>query len=56
MINVWSAHAQTDTITQPPLGRLIDIGGWSLHLYGQSLNNGTVPTVIFENGIRGFFI
>ncbi|HEV8283165.1 MAG TPA: alpha/beta hydrolase [Chitinophagaceae bacterium] len=37
-----------------PLGKLIDIGGWRLHLYGQGLNNTKGPTVIFENGIRGF--
>jgi pimeloyl-ACP methyl ester carboxylesterase len=55
IVNVWSAHAQTDTITQPnPLGKLIDIGGWRLHLYGQGLNNSNAPTVVFENGIRGF--
>src|SRR4030095_5043869 len=55
IINIRSANAQTDTITQPhPSGKLIDIGGWSLHLYGQGLNNSSVATVIFENGIRGF--
>jgi pimeloyl-ACP methyl ester carboxylesterase len=53
--NLWSANAQPDTTTQlPPLGNLIDIGGWRLHLYGQGLNNSKGPTVIFENGIRGF--
>jgi pimeloyl-ACP methyl ester carboxylesterase len=55
IINVRLANAQTDEVAQPhPLGKLIDIGGWSLHLYGQGLNNSNGATVIFENGIRGF--
>jgi pimeloyl-ACP methyl ester carboxylesterase len=48
-------NAQTDSSFQPmPLGKMVDIGGWKLHLYGQGLKNGKGPTVIFENGIRGF--
>lgn len=55
IINSGVANAQSDTTTKPhPLGELIDIGGWKLHLYGQGLNNSEGPTVIFENGIRGF--
>ena len=55
IINVGLANAQTDTIIQPkPLGELIDIGGWNLHLFGQGVTNSNAPTVIFENGIRGF--
>jgi pimeloyl-ACP methyl ester carboxylesterase len=55
IINLGSANAQSDTMAKPhPLGKLIDIGGWSLHLYGQGLDNSKGPTVIFENGIRGF--
>ncbi len=54
-INIWSTNAQTDTIMQPsPLGELIDIGGWHLHLNGQGASNTNTATVIFENGIRGF--
>lgn len=33
---------------------LLIIGGWNLHIYGHGHNNDNGPTVIFENGIRGF--
>jgi pimeloyl-ACP methyl ester carboxylesterase len=46
--------AQSDsTFSFPPLGKLIDIGGWKLHLYGQGTDK-KGPTVILEAGAGDF--
>ncbi|WP_164851213.1 alpha/beta hydrolase [Larkinella soli] len=37
-----------------PLGQLVDIGGWRLHLVGQGTNQAQGPTVILESGAGGF--
>lgn len=56
MLNTLStAYAQpAPTLSYTPIGQIIDIGGWRLHLFGRGLQNSKGPTVIFENGIRGF--
>ena len=47
-------NAQTDTAWQyPPLGKLVDIGGWQLHLHGQGTNK-KGPAVILEAGAGDF--
>lgn len=55
MIKACLIHAQVDTRAQyAPVGKLVDIGGWKLHIHGDGLHHKQGPTVIFENGIRGF--
>lgn len=44
------ASAQ-DTSNYPPPGKLIDIGGYRLHLYCTGTNHPDSPTVILEEGI-----
>jgi pimeloyl-ACP methyl ester carboxylesterase len=49
-----TANAQTDTAFQyPPLGKLVDIGGWQLHLDGQGADK-KGPAVILEAGAGDF--
>jgi pimeloyl-ACP methyl ester carboxylesterase len=56
---VWTivspmANAQTDAaFPYPPLGKLVDIGGWKLHLHGQGTEK-KGPTVILEAGAGDF--
>ena len=46
--------AQADSSFQyPPLGKLIDIGGWKLHLLGHGVDKKS-PAVILEAGIGDF--
>lgn len=47
-------NAQSDSAFQPkPFGKLVDVGGWKLHLYEMGKkNNG--PSVILEPGIGDF--
>ncbi len=37
----------------PPPGKLVDVGGWKLHLYCTGENQGNRPTVVFESGAGG---
>jgi pimeloyl-ACP methyl ester carboxylesterase len=51
------AQAQSDTIPPfPPPGRLVDIGGWRLHLNCAGTPSPTRPTVILEAGIGDFSV
>jgi len=52
------AHAQVDS-TQPPFpapGRLVDVGGWRLHLNCTGDARPAQPTVILEPGIGDFSV
>ena len=52
-----AARAQTDTV--PPLpapGRLIDLGGWRLHLNCTGERRPAQPTVVLEAGAGGFSV
>jgi pimeloyl-ACP methyl ester carboxylesterase len=40
----------------PPPGRLIDVGGWKLHLNCTGRKTGAQPTVILESGIGDFSV
>lgn len=47
-------NAQTDPALQPkPLGKLVDVGGWKLHLYEMG-NKKNGASVILEPGIGDF--
>ncbi|MGZ3763112.1 MAG: alpha/beta hydrolase [Mucilaginibacter sp.] len=49
-----NVNAQTDTAFQPkPLGKLVDLGGWKMHLYGTG-DKKTGPSIILESGIGDF--
>jgi pimeloyl-ACP methyl ester carboxylesterase len=49
-----TASAQTDTtIRFKPLGKLVDLGGWHLHLYGEGTDK-KGPIVILEAGVGDF--
>lgn len=52
-----AAHAQADTIPpMPPPGRLIDLGGWRLHLNCTGERRPAQPTVVLEAGAGGFSV
>jgi pimeloyl-ACP methyl ester carboxylesterase len=52
--NLSPVNAQSDTsFRYSPLGKLVDIGGWKLHLIGQGVDKKS-PTVILEAGIGDF--
>ncbi len=44
---------QVDTRQFPPPGRLVDVGGYRLHLYCLGQNTDGRPTVILETGLGG---
>jgi pimeloyl-ACP methyl ester carboxylesterase len=49
-----TASAQSGTaFPYPPPGKLVDIGGWQLHLHGQGTDK-KGPTVILEAGVGDF--
>ena len=51
------AFAQTgaSAIKPPrPPGKLVDVGGWRLHLHCTGSNKGNTPTVVFESGAGDF--
>lgn len=50
---VASTLAQTESITPPPPGKLVDIGGWKLHLNCTGAGSKGSPTVVFESGAGG---
>lgn len=52
-----TAHAQdTSHAPFPAPGRLIDVGGWKLHLNCSGAKRGSQPTVILESGIGDFSV
>ena len=48
------AQQPTDTHSYPLPGKLIDVGGWRLHLNCTGDNKGNAPTVVLESGAGGF--
>ena len=50
-----AARAQADGAPAPP-GRLVDVGGWRLHLHCTGESRPSHPTVILEAGIGDFSI
>lgn len=38
----------------PPMGRLVDVGGWRLHVNCTGTRNGKMPTVVLESGAGDF--
>jgi pimeloyl-ACP methyl ester carboxylesterase len=54
---VTTAHAQDSSRAPfPAPGRLIDVGGWKLHLNCTGAKTGSQPTVILESGIGDFSV
>jgi pimeloyl-ACP methyl ester carboxylesterase len=54
---VMTAQAQDSSRAPfPPPGRLIDVGGWKLHLDCIGAKTGSQPTVILESGIGDFSV
>ena len=52
-----SALAQSDTIPPiPPPGRMIDLGGWGVHLHCTGERTPGRPTVLLEAGAGGFSV
>ena len=52
-----TGRAQTDTIPPfPPPGRLIDLGGWRVHLNCTGERRSSQPTVVLEAGAGGFSV
>lgn len=52
-----SARAQTDSVPPlPPPGRLIDVGGWRMHLYCTGSRAAGRPTVVLEAGAGDFSV
>jgi pimeloyl-ACP methyl ester carboxylesterase len=56
LILLLSAAAQQTPITRsyPPPGKLVDVGGWRLHLNCTGENKPNTPTVVLESGFLGF--
>jgi pimeloyl-ACP methyl ester carboxylesterase len=52
------ASAQAGPVAAPvaPPGRLVDLGGWRLHLHCTGEVGGSQPTVILESGAAGFSV
>lgn len=44
---------QIDTRAYPPPGRMIDVGGYRMHIYCTGANGDGSPTVILEQGLGG---
>src|SRR5262249_33034074 len=42
--------------TYPPPGKLVDVGGWRLHLNCTGKNTGKTPTVVLESGSGDFSV
>src|SRR5436309_11211668 len=57
-VRAGAAWAQNET-NQPPLpppGRLVDVGGWRLHINCTGKARASQPTVVFEAGIGDFSV
>ncbi len=50
---IQAAATEIDKRTYPPLGQLVDVGGYKLHLYCTGENAGDRPTVVLETGLGG---
>jgi pimeloyl-ACP methyl ester carboxylesterase len=51
------AYAQTDSAPPfPPPGKLVDVGGWRLHINCLGSASPTTPTVILESGLGDFSV
>jgi hypothetical protein len=55
LVPAWGQH-DGDLPPLPPSGRLIDIGGWRLHLSCTGQSRASQPTVILESGIGDFSV
>jgi len=51
---VMTGAAQDANKTHPPPGRLVDVGGWRLHLNCAGESKGKTPTVVLESGAGDF--
>lgn len=51
-----NANSSSDAPPLPPPGRLVDIGGWHLHLNCTGEAGATQPTVILEAGLGDFSV
>jgi pimeloyl-ACP methyl ester carboxylesterase len=50
-------HGQTDSGPPlPPPGKLVDIGGWRLHIHCLGSASPTTPTVLLESGLGDFSV
>src|SRR5215475_16204790 len=58
MLYILSASAQSESTPPPfpPPGRLVDIGGWRLHLNCTGEARASQPTVILESGLGDFSV
>src|SRR5215475_1711794 len=58
MLYILSASAQSESTPPPfpPPGRLVDIGGWRLHLNCTGESRASQPTVILEAGLGDFSV
>lgn len=51
-----TAQAATDEPPHPPPGRLVDVGGWRLHLHCTGTSRPSRPTVVLEAGLGDFSV
>lgn len=51
-----SAQPSADTPPQPPPGKLVDVGGWRLHLHCTGDAKPEQPTIILEAGLGDFSV
>jgi len=51
-----AAQVTNDPTTYPPPGKLIDVGGWRLHLNCTGKSSGKTPTVVLESGAGDFSV
>jgi pimeloyl-ACP methyl ester carboxylesterase len=51
-----SAQSETNKPPLPPSGRLVDVGGWRLHINCMGEAHGSQPTVILEAGLGDFSV
>ncbi|HET7225584.1 MAG TPA: alpha/beta hydrolase [Candidatus Eisenbacteria bacterium] len=52
----WMAPALADTPPWPPPGRMIDVGGWRLHLDAAGHRRPGDPCVVLESGLGDFSV
>lgn len=53
---VEGAQEPNRTKQYPPLGKLVDIGGWRHHLNCTGARNGKMPTIVLESGAGDFSV
>lgn len=55
-VHAANAGAQTTEVAPPlaPPGRLVDVGGWRLHINCSGVARPSQPTVILESGVGDF--